>query len=163
KSMSPEGEPPPVEGRTLAEFVVREKLGEGGFGSVYRAEQPRLRREAVVKVLRPRHGNLAGARQRFLREAELASRLDHPFPAPTSGSGAGPDGTVWIGMEIVRGTPLDEWLRARGPFSPGDFIPLCERICEAVQSAHEQGIVHRDLKPSNVMVIERAGRLLPKL
>src|SRR6188508_2816800 len=150
-------------GRTFGEFVVREPLGSGGFGMVFRAEQPALAREAVIKVL---HTRLLGSEtvvQRFLREARLASRLDHPYAAHTYAFGVEPDGVLWIAMELVRGTPLDRMLEVQGPIPLDRFVPLLERICEVVHSAHEQGIVHRDLKPGNVMVLSRAGRLLPKL
>ena len=150
-------------GRTLGEFVVRELISSGGFGTVYRAEQPALGREAVIKVL---HAQLRGSEvvaQRFLREARLASLLDHPYAAHTYAFGAEPDGVLWIAMEYVRGTPLDRLLQVQGPIPLARFVPLLERICEVVHSAHEQGIVHRDIKPANVMVLSRAGRLLPKL
>ncbi|MBI3186125.1 MAG: serine/threonine protein kinase [Myxococcales bacterium] len=150
-------------GRTLGEFVVREKLGEGGAGIVYLAEQPLLGREAVIKVLQSQLGRDPDATQRFLREAKLASRLDHPFSAHIYAFGAEEDGLLWIAMERVRGMPLDELLTAKGPLPLERFLPLLERIAEVVHSAHEQGIVHRDLKPANVMVLSRAGRLLPKL
>src|SRR4029079_6109371 len=101
--------------------------------------------------------------QRFLREARLASRLDHPYAAHTYALGREPDGVLWIAMELVRGTPLDRLLDAQGPIPLERFVPLLDRICEVVHTAHEQGIVHRDLKPGNVMVLARAGRLLPKL
>ena len=150
-------------GRTLGEFVVREPLSSGGFGMVFRAEQPGLGRQAVIKVL---HIDLLGRTtivQRFLREARMASRLDHPYAAHTYAFGAETDGVLWIAMELVRGTPLDALLRAQGPLPLERFVPLLECICEVVHTAHEQGIVHRDLKPANVMVLSRAGRLLPKL
>src|SRR5262245_54498439 len=66
-------------------------------------------------------------------------------------------------MELVRGSTLRALIDAQGPMPIERFVPLLERICEVVHTAHEQGIVHRDLKPDNVMVISRAGRLLPKL
>src|SRR5262245_39021431 len=66
-------------------------------------------------------------------------------------------------MELLRGPPLDLLLRTQGPIPLERFIPLLDRICEVVHSAHEQGIIHRDLKPGNVMVLSRSGRLLPKL
>src|SRR5215207_2784115 len=90
-------------GRTLGDFVVRDKLGEGGFGAVYRAEQPLLQREAVIKVL---HRNLRASDvliARFLREARLASQLDHPYAAHVYAFGAEEDGLLWIAMELVRG------------------------------------------------------------
>jgi len=150
-------------GRTFGEFVVREPLGSGGFGMVFRAEQPALAREAVIKVLHTRLLASETVVQRFLREARLASRLDHPYAAHTYAFGAEPDGVLWIAMELVRGTPLDRMLLLQGPIPLERFVPLLERICEVVHTAHEQGIVHRDLKPGNVMVLARAGRLLPKL
>ena len=157
------GEARALVGRNLGEFVVREPLSRGGFGTVFRAEQPRLGREAVVKVL---HTGLVGSGdsvQRFLREAQLASRLDHPYAAHIYAFGSEPDGVTWIAMEMVRGTPLDALLRAQGPIPLERFVPLLDRICEVVHGAHEQGIIHRDLKPGNVMVLSRSGRLLPKL
>ncbi|MCE9576557.1 MAG: protein kinase [Deltaproteobacteria bacterium] len=150
-------------GRGLGEFVVRELLSSGGFGQVYRAEQPKLGREAVIKVLHARHRASEVVAQRFLREAQLASRLDHPFAAHVYAFGAEPDGVLWIAMELVRGTPLDRLLEAQGPIPLERFTPLLERLCVVIHTAHEQGIVHRDLKPGNVMVLSRAGRLLPKL
>src|SRR5215468_707382 len=155
----------PLTHRTLGDFTVGEKLGEGGYGVVYRAEQRALGREAVVKVLRARHGTSEPLVQRFLREAQLASRLDHPFAAHIYAFGAEPDGLLWIAMELVRGTTLRRVLEAQ----PGGRLPLprmvslLDGLCEVVHTAHEQGIVHRDLKPDNIMVISRAGRLLPKL
>src|SRR6185436_1017758 len=151
-------------GRTVGEFVLRERIGEGGYGAIYRCEQPLLGREAVIKVLHGRHRASQVTIQRFLREARFASRLDHPYAAHVYAFGVEKeDGLLWIAMEMVHGTPLDRWLRERGPLALHAFVPFFEHIAEVVQTGHERGIVHRDLKPSNVMVIERAGRLLPKL
>lgn len=141
--------------------MVREKLGSGGFGAVYRAEQPLLAREAVIKVLHSKARAKEEVIQRFLREARLASKLDHP--AHIYAFGAEADGLLWIAMELVRGTPLDKLLKAQGPVPLPRLVPLIERICEVVHAAHEQGVIHRDLKPANVMVLARAGRFLPKL
>jgi WD40 repeat protein/serine/threonine protein kinase len=150
-------------GRTLGDFVVRAPLGEGGHGVVYRAEQPALGREAVIKVIQTKLQAQGELVQRFLREARLASKLDHPYAAHVYAFGAEGDGLLWIAMELVRGTPLDKVLAAQGPMPLERFVPFFERLCEVVHTAHEQGIVHRDLKPANVMVIARAGRVLPKL
>lgn len=150
-------------GRTLGEFVILEKLGEGGFGAVYRAEQPVLAREAVIKVMRNKHNADQKLIERFKKEALLASRLEHPYTASIYAFGAESDGLLWIAMELVNGTPLSNLLKVQGPISLERFVPLLEKICEVVHTAHESGIIHRDLKPSNVMVIARAGRLLPKL
>lgn len=150
-------------GRTLGEFVIRERLGQGGFGAVYLAEQPALGREAVVKVLREKHNSNKEVIKRFSREARLASQLEHPYTASVYAFGAEPDGLLWIAMELVRGATLDHLLHTQGPIALERFVPLLDKICEVIQTAHEAGIIHRDIKPSNVMVIVRAGIMLPKL
>jgi len=152
-----------LQGRTLGDFVLREQVGEGQFGSVYRAEQPLLEREAVVKILRENHRANQQIIQRFMREARLAARLDHPYAAHIYAFGAEPDGMLWIAMELVRGTPLEQLLSLQGALPLPRLVPFLEKLCEVIATAHEQGIVHRDLKPANVMVVSRGGRLWPKL
>ncbi len=147
-------------GRTLGDFTVCDQIGEGGFGVVYRAEQRLLGREAVIKVARTASEEYVA---RFLREARLASKLDHPYAAHIYAFGSEEDGTLWTAMEIVRGTPLDQLIENQGPLRLERFVGLFDKLCEVVHTAHEQGIIHRDLKPANVMVLTRAGRLLPKL
>ena len=153
----------PLIGRSLGKFTVIEQLGKGGSGEVYRAEQVQLGRSAVIKVLRREVAAAPNKVERFLREAKLASRLDHPYAAHVYAFGAEPDGVLWIAMEHVKGVTLDELITRRGAMPAGLFAPLFGRLCEVVHTAHELGIVHRDIKGSNVMVIERAGQLLPKL
>ena len=153
-----------LRGRRLGEFVLRERIDEGGFGDVYLCEQPLLHRKAVIKVLHPGLRRNDVTLQRFVREAKLASLLDHPYAAHVYAFGIeNDDGLFWIAMERVQGLTLTRWLQERGPLPLDQFVPFFERVAEVVHTAHEHGIVHRDLKPSNVMVIERAGRLLPKL
>jgi WD40 repeat protein/serine/threonine protein kinase len=149
-------------GRTVGDFVVTDKLDEGGFSEIYRAYQPALGRDAVVKIRRG-PGASEAETQRFLREARLAAQIDHPYAAHIYAFGAEPDGLLWIAMELVRGTPLSTLLRVHGALSLDRFVPLFERLCEVVQSVHDRGIIHRDIKPANVMVVSHAGRLLPKL
>ncbi len=150
-----------MQGRAFGDFVLKERLGAGGGGEVYRAEQVTLAREAVVKVMT--HHDQTEAAERFLREARLASQLDHPFAAHIYGFGHEADGVLWIAMELVRGTSLEHLVRDNGTVPLARFVPFFERLCEVIHAAHEQGIVHRDIKPANVMVINRAGRMLPKL
>ena len=151
-------------GRRLGDFILRESIGEGGFAAVYRCEQLLLGREAVIKVLHQRLRTSDVVLQRFTREARLASRLDHPYAAHVYAYGIEQeDGLAWIAMEMVHGTSLERWLSARGPLPLDTLVSFFEQVAEVVQNAHDHGIVHRDLKPSNVMLIERAGRLFPKL
>ncbi|HEX3759575.1 MAG TPA: protein kinase, partial [Kofleriaceae bacterium] len=151
-----------LSGRALGEFVLREQIGAGGYGAVYRCEQPVLERDAVVKVLHAGRQRNNAAKERFLREARLASRLDHPYAAHVYSFGAD-DGLLWIAMELVQGTTLGDLLKSRGPMPLDQFVPFFECVAQVVQAAHDRGIVHRDLKPSNMMVTESGGRLFPKL
>ncbi|ACY18086.1 protein kinase domain-containing protein [Haliangium ochraceum] len=153
-----------LKGLRLGDYLVAERIGQGSFGTVYRAFQETLGREVVLKVAHiDRDEDEEARRRRFLREAKLASQLDHPYAAHVYAFGAENSGMLWIAMEMVRGTPLSDLLDMQGPLHVSRFVPLFEKICEVVHTAHQQGIVHRDLKPSNVMVIARAGTLLPKL
>ena len=148
----------------LGRYVVRERIGEGGFGTVYRGEQPQLGRDVVIKVLHKKLRDDPDELKRFLREGQLASRLDHPYAAHVYGFGVEPeDGLAWLAQEMVAGVTLRRWLELHGPMPLGQFVPFFERIAEAVQAAHKRGIVHRDLKPSNIMVIEGADGLIPVL
>src|SRR5215510_12322558 len=101
-----------LSGRMLGEFILRQQIGQGGYGAVYRSEKPLLNRDVVVKVLRR---NDASAEERFLREAQLASLFNHPYAAHIYAFGVeegteGDSGLLWIAMELVEGTTLDDWL-----------------------------------------------------
>jgi WD40 repeat protein/serine/threonine protein kinase len=151
-------------GCTLGRYRLHERIGAGGFGTVYRGEQPQLGRDVVVKVLHQQLQRDDDALRRFLREARLASRLDHPYAAHVYAFGVeAEDGLAWLAMELVQGVTLKQWLATHGPMPLEQFVPFFERIAEVVQAAHERGIVHRDLKPSNVMCIEGTDGLIPKL
>src|SRR5580692_1572878 len=122
-----------VEARVLGEFSLGDKLGEGGFGTVYRARQRTLDRDAVVKVMRPSLATRQNAALRFEIEAKLAARFDHPYAAHIYAFGAEPYGALWIAMELVRGTPLVELVARSGPLPVDRFVPLMERLCEVIQ------------------------------
>src|SRR5215475_2893391 len=153
-----------LSGRRLGEFTLREQIGEGGCAVVYRCEQPQLRRNEVVKVLHERGPRSDAALDRFRREAQLASQLDHPYAAHVYTSyDDEDDGLFWIAMELVQRTALDDWVEAHGPMPLAQFVEFFEGVCEVVHAAHKLGIVHRDLKPSNIMVVECEDRRFPKL
>lgn len=137
----------------LGRFRIRGRLGSGGMGVVYDAEDPTLQRRVALKVVRPDRDD-ASARQRMLREARAAARLEHPNLVTVYEVGEHED-TVWIAMEYVDGPTLGDWLRpAEGrPHRHwreivGVFIDAGTGLAEA----HRRGIVHRDFKPANVLV-----------
>lgn len=150
-------------GRRLGDFELVEPIGRGSFAEVWRARQRGLAREVAVKVLNGRLRDHSLARARFTREADLASRLDHPYAAHVYAVGVEEDGTRWIAMELVRGVTLARLLELRGPLELPAFLALFERLAEVVQAAHDLGLVHRDIKPANIVVRSVGGRLLPKL
>jgi WD40 repeat protein len=136
----------------FAHFELLELVGEGGFGSVWRARDINLDRIVAVKI--PRQPELSPeGTERFLREAKAAAQLRHPNIVGVHEVGRH-GGTVYIASDFVRGQTLVEWLKAKQP-SQERAVALCATICEAVHHAHEAGIVHRDLKPGNILIDEQ--------
>lgn len=145
----------PLLNRTLDErFRLDERIGSGGMGAVYRAWQLSVGRAVAVKVIRAQAVADDAAIKRFLREAQLASRLNHPHIVSIIDFGQTPDGLLYLVMELCSGRSLDELLRDEGPFSVGRTLAIALQICDGLQSAHRQEIIHRDLKPSNLMQLE---------
>jgi serine/threonine protein kinase len=130
-------------------YELREELGRGGMGVVYRAVDRELQRDVAIKVVASARidGDSAA---RLLREARALARLEHPGIVPVHDVGTVTDGRVFYAMKLVRGERLDRRL-ARG-VTLGEGLRLFARICDAVGFAHAAGVIHRDLKPQNVMV-----------
>ncbi len=137
-------------GRSILHYRIVDKIGEGGMGVVYRAEDTHLDRSVAIKVLLPGKGANQEQRLRFVREAKAASALNHPNIV-TIHDTATVDGVDFIVMEYVAGRRLDEVLGA-GPIALQDVIGYASQIAGALAAAHATGIIHRDLKPPNVMV-----------
>jgi len=143
-------------------YRILSKLGEGGMGVVYEAEQDSPRRRVAVKVVR---GGVFvdEARVRlFRREAETLARLKHPNIATIYESGRTGDGRHFFAMELVQGETLDRHMARRGAVSSDAEVrfrlALFRTIADAVHYAHQRGVIHRDLKPSNVIVAEESVR-----
>ncbi|MCI0586226.1 MAG: protein kinase [Planctomycetes bacterium] len=155
------GEAGPLPARIGRYRIVR-RIGRGGMGDVYEAEQESPRRRVALKVIRW-GGDSPSLRRRFVREAQLLGRLNHPGIAQIHEAGIAEvetgRGTVerlpFLAMEYVEGRPLLE--HAAG-LDLRNRLELVARICEAVQHAHEKGVIHRDLKPENVVVAEETRR-----
>jgi len=144
--------------QVASRYRIVERLGAGGMGEVYLAEDLRLRRQVALKLL-PASGDEA-ARARLLREARVASSLSHPNIAVIYeiDDVDGPEGrTSFIAMEYVPGRTLAQFARGRS-LSAGEILPLVRQIAEALAEAHDRGVIHRDVKSSNVMVTD-SGRV----
>ncbi len=141
-------------GETLSHFVLREKIGEGGMGVVYRAEDLKLRRQVALKVLPP--GAMSEpTRRRFLREARMAAALSHPNIATVYevGEVGGEGEEVFLAMELIVGTSLRR-LITDSALAPLRALSIGLDVARGLGHAHARGIVHRDLKPENVLVGE---------
>jgi tetratricopeptide (TPR) repeat protein/tRNA A-37 threonylcarbamoyl transferase component Bud32 len=143
---------------TIGRFRILAKLGQGGMGVVWEAEQDQPRRRVALKVMRREHVVDPLHIHMFRREAESLGRLKHPAIAAIYESGHTDDGHDYFAMELVRGLTLDQWLAQRP--TPADDaelelrLRLFAKICDAVHYAHQRGVIHRDLKPSNIIVTE---------
>jgi serine/threonine-protein kinase len=133
-------------------YLVRERIGAGGMGMVYRGLQVSVGREVAIKVVHPLMKADRNAARRFLREVSLAARLSSPHTVHVIDFGETPDGTLYLVMELLTGESLDVELRRRTRLSPRRVIELAIPIADALATAHAASIVHRDLKPSNVFV-----------
>jgi eukaryotic-like serine/threonine-protein kinase len=137
-------------GTRFGPYEVRERIGAGGMGVVYRARHVKLERDVAIKVL---DAALSADRERVARlerEARLASSLNHPSIVTIYDIGDH-EGTTFIAMEVVSGRTLEELL-ADGPLSVDAVLRIAAQIADALATAHAAGIVHRDIKPSNIMV-----------
>ncbi len=144
---------------SVADYRVIGRLGAGGMGVVLEAEQRELKRHVAIKLLRSDNLPTDYHVHAFHREVEALGRLRHPGIAAIYGAGQSDDGRPFFAMELIRGSPIDQYIR-RNEIPLRDRLELFCRICDAVSHAHRRGVVHRDLKPSNILV-EPGG--MPKI
>src|ERR1700752_4698470 len=142
-------------GRTVSHYRILSKLGEGGMGTVYVAEDTLLGRRVAIKSLKiasvPSQKNY---RARFLREARAASRLNHPHIATVHDFGETEDGQPYLVMELIEGQTLSDLL-LQDSLPVDRAVEIVKQVLEAIAEAHRHGVVHRDIKPSNVVLNHR--------
>jgi serine/threonine protein kinase len=146
-----------AEGTEVAgRYRVLSLIGEGGMGTVYRAEHLHLRKVFALKVLQPRYTDRPEVSARFEREAIAAARIEHPNVVPATDFGRLPDGSFFLVLEFVDGRSLRSELKS-GAMTVERATGIFRGIVAGVCAAHEKGIVHRDLKPENIMLVQREG------
>jgi serine/threonine protein kinase/ABC-type transport system substrate-binding protein len=137
-------------GQTILHYRVLEKIGQGGMGEVYKAEDQKLGRQVALKLLPPDAAADDKAKRRLLQEARAASALNHPNIV-TIYSIEEAEGFVFIVMEYVEGKTLKSIIN-QGAMEPADLIQLGAQVADALAAAHAAGLIHRDIKPSNILV-----------
>jgi serine/threonine protein kinase len=149
-------------GDVVGPYVLLEKLGDGGFGTVWLAEQEEpILRTVALKILKLGMDTLE-VMARFEQERKTLALMDHPNIAKVVDAGSSPEGRPFFAMEVVHGSPLTRYcLEKKLPLE--QRLRLFQGVCAGVQHAHQKGIIHRDLKPSNILVAEIDGAAVPKI
>lgn len=135
----------------IGSYLIRRRLGEGGMGIVYEAEQQTPKRAVAIKIVRGGEFVDEYRVRLFQREAQTLARLKHPAIAAIYEAGRTEDGQHFFVMELVPGVPLTEFARDRGP-AKRERLELFRKVCDAINYAHQRGVIHRDLKPTNILV-----------
>ena len=138
-------------GSTISHYKIIEKLGEGGMGVVYKAQDLKLDRFVALKFLPPEMIRDPGAKERFVHEAKSASALDHPNICTIHEIGETNDGRLFIAMACYEGEPLNEKI-ARGAMRIEEAVDIAIQVAQGLQKAHEKGITHRDVKSGNIII-----------
>ena len=145
-------------GNTLSHYKIISKLGQGGMGEVYLAEDSRLDRKVALKILPEPLSERADRRERFEREARAVSSLNHPHICTLHDIGE-QDGIHYLVMEHLEGETLAARLE-KGALPLEQTLEYAIQIADALDKAHRQGVVHRDLKPGNIMLVKSGAKLL---
>ncbi len=144
--------------RQLGRYALKELLGAGGMGEVYRAEHDLLKRPCAIKLIRPGSQVDALSIARFEREARATAQLTHPSTIEVYDYGKTPEGIFYYVMELLRGMSLQEMVDKTGPMPPARAAYFLKQICGALKEAHMLGIIHRDIKPPNIFAARIAGQ-----
>src|SRR5687767_6135302 len=145
-------------GQLLAgKYKILKKIGEGGMGSVYIANQEPIDRKVAVKVLLGKLAEDEVAVKRFEQEARAISRMQHPNTVTIYDFGKTEDDRLYIVMEFLKGTTLTNVIRKEGILVPPRACKIMRQVCASLADAHAAGIIHRDLKPDNIFLTDVGG------
>lgn len=140
-------------GKTISHYKILEKLGEGGMGIVYKAEDTKLKRTVALKFLSTQVVGIEEEKKRFVHEAQVAAALNHPNICTVFEIDEA-EGQIFIAMTYLEGESLRQKTEA-APLKLNETLNIAMQVAQGLQEAHEQGIVHRDIKSSNVMITSK--------
>src|SRR5262249_26012771 len=161
--MDPQQGPPALDlliGQTVGNYLVTQKLGEGGMGAVYLAEHPSIGKKVALKVLHPELSNNEEGARRFFDEANAVNAIQHPNIVDIHDYGViqgarGAERLVYFIMEYLQGVTLSQVIRTEAPLPPERALTIALQVADALAASHRCNIVHRDLKPDNIILISR--------
>jgi serine/threonine-protein kinase len=161
--MDPQQGPPQPDlliGQTIGNYLVTQKLGEGGMGSVYLAEHPSIGKKVALKVLHSEFSTNQEVAQRFFHEAKAVNDIGHPnivdiVDFGILSAGHGREQLVYFIMEYLAGMTLSHLIRTEAPLPPERALTIALQVADALSASHKCGIVHRDLKPDNIILLQR--------
>src|ERR1041384_2571232 len=161
--MDPQHGPPQPDlliGQTIGNYLVTQKLGEGGMGAVYLAEHPSIGKKVALKVLHPEFSTNQEVTARFFHEAKAVNDIGHPNIVDIVDfgiiqAGHGREQLVYFIMEYLAGATLSQLIRAESPLPPERALSIALQVADALSASHKCGIVHRDLEPDNIILSQR--------
>ncbi len=150
-------------GQKLQEYIIKERIGVGGMGVVYRATQALINKEVAIKVLRSDVVTDPRDVDRMLDEARIINSIKHRGIINIFGAGTLEDGRHYLIMELLEGESLEQLMQREGTVNAGDAVLILEEVLSALAAAHAAGVVHRDLKPANVFLVKEGNKVYVKL
>ena len=148
----------PLSGENVKGYELQERIGAGGFGAVYKARQTTIERDVAIKIIKPGYANHPDFIRRFEAEAQLVTRLEHPYIVPLYDYWRDPDGAYLV-MRYFRGGSVRDAIKV-GVFDLQSAMRLMEQVTAALATAHRNNVIHRDLKPENILLDEDGNHYL---
>jgi serine/threonine protein kinase len=145
-------------GTVIGEYVIEEKIGQGGMGEIWKGSQPLIGKQVAIKFLRGKMASDSDSIERFIREAKAVNSIKHKTLIDIFSFGDLPDGRPYFVMEYLQGQNLLSYIAENGPLPWSEILEIFGQLCEGLEATHQQGIIHRDLKSENLFLLKTPGK-----